>query len=139
MKQYLYFIFLFLCHASSSLSQTIDSIKIGNGGGFTGNASAYKISNQGIAKKSTLQPAKFGKPSKIKKSKYTKILKEAKTVLEQNEEFSKPFNTYKFVEIYSNGTSKKYTWGDPNFKTPVLIKRLYTDIMKTIATLNFNI
>lgn len=75
--------------------------------------------------------------TKFPRKAFKMIIKKSIYVLNGNESFSYPYNTYRFLEIYSSGKVGRYKWGDPEFEIPSQIKELYNYITTEINILKF--
>ncbi len=117
--------------------QTIDSIQIGSGGGFTGEITAYKIIKEKITKGKGLGALRYSESAVLSNKKLKKIKKGANEILKKNTTFNTPYTTYKFINVYTNGKKIELVWGDPAFKCPKEIQDYYTKVNKIIAKLKF--
>lgn len=114
-------------------AQQIDSVVVGNGGGFTGQNTIYSISKNLVKKRTGLVSFAHVGSAKIGSCTSKKIFKKSNQIKKNISVFSKPYNNYKFIEIYAEGKSIKYTWGDPAFEVPAEIEKLYN---QTIIIIN---
>lgn len=131
---------IILCFIFSGLlanAQTLDSIKLSNGGGFSGQSTVYKITKKqvlkGTAKGSTMYTERAPLPCKQKKQ----LFKSAQKIETSNQEFNHPFNKSQSIELFSKAKSVRYTWGDPAHETPIMIQNYYDSTMIFIKTLKF--
>src|SRR4051812_36972654 len=106
------FSFLFISHSSFLFAQQVDSVKMGTGGGFTGQATVYKIVGKKIGRAQGIPPVSYTQMAKLS-CKESKQVKRGAQSLENEPLFDHPFNTYKWIEIFYDGKSTKYQWGDP--------------------------
>ena len=127
--------FLFLSIACSG--QVIDSAKIGSGGGFTGEVMIFKIVNRNIVKGRGIAKIKYLEKAKLTCSDARKINTGLKGILSSGVEFDFPYNTYKFIEIYSKGKKTRITWGDPSQELPKDIRENYDQINTILNKLKF--
>ncbi len=132
-------LFLFFGFLRSPLSaQPIDSVKVGNGGGFTGQSTVFTWHKKEMARGSergtlgsTLEKATLS----CKQSHALK--KKANAIWSKEGPFEHPSNTFKWIEVYSKGQVKKYVWGDPAFSTPSSLQEYYSQFMDIVKTLSF--
>jgi hypothetical protein len=125
----------FLFHVSKAQEKVI---VIGNGGGFTGSVTAYKIASNGeIFKGSGLVEIKYTLCAKLKKSKAKKIIQQASAEILATQEFNHPGNVYTFLAVEDGKENKRLTWGHNTTPAPEKILTLHAEIMKTISSLNY--
>lgn len=108
--------------------QSIDSIRIGSGGGITGKVMVYKVANGKVHKGKGLTYFEYFENQKLSKQEINKIFCTGKKILKNNSEFSYPYNYYYFLELFTKSRNKKYTWGDPKLPPPAEILNFYNQI-----------
>ena len=118
-------------------SQTVDSLKIGSGGGFSGQVQVTKITKGQALKGAGLVQIQYNSKACLKKKQYKQLEQIAEGLFSKTDGFDHPHNTNKFIEIYSKGQSKRYVWGDPSFTPPQEVLDLYNQANQLIASLKF--
>lgn len=126
--------FFFIAFLSSA--QDIDSLKIGNGGGFTGSVVVYKFQQKQVLKGKGVAIIKYHERSKICGRKRKSLVKSAQYILNEGTALDAPGNQYQFLEIYSQNKSIKLIWNtatEANINPSVLtqiqnIKALIQDL-----------
>lgn len=125
---------LLYCFYSSA--QSIDSVKVGNGGGFSGQTTVYKIVGKKIWKAQGIGSPQYVLSAKLRHKVCKHVKKEGKIILKETP-FDEPSNTYKWLELFSEGKSYKYVWGDPRFTPPTSVLSYYQSLNELITTLTF--
>lgn len=120
------------CSSSGKVTADTDkSIVFGNGGGFTGQYTTYKLNTDGriylLHADSSQQQIK-----KLRKKQTSEIFSHADKIRNTLPEFSHPYNLTWFIRYYSEGQSLIYEWGDPAFPVATEIKDLYTQLNSSI-------
>ncbi len=113
-----------------------DSVVLGHGGGFSGEKIQYKITSGEISRGQGLITVNYHSSAKGKKRQIQCILKTALDLAGSQKPVNDPSNTYNFLYIYHHGTAVRYTW-NPNRSASFPVHNFYTDILKTIDSLNF--
>ncbi len=114
------------CFTNKKIIDTsISEIVFGNGGGFTGEIIAYKLTIQGEVFYKGKQVNKIDKKSTLE------IFKQAKEL--NNLKYNEPENTYSFIEILSNDYKNKIVW-NTNSNVDEKIIKLYTNLISTTKT-----
>lgn len=126
---------LFFFSDAPSFAQSIDSVRIGNGGGFSGQVTVYKIVGKKIWKAQGLRTP-YSQHAKLNCKTRKQIKKDGRELLAQTP-FDYPSNTYKWVELFSEGKSHRFVWGDPQFSPPHSVLSYYQYINQHITTLTF--
>lgn len=130
------FLLLFINAFFISNAQKIDSVIIGNGGGFSGRVFAFKILKENIEKGSGLAEIKFSETCKIPSKCSHKLFKNAQNLLAKKLEINAPANTYQFVEIYADGKVFKFMWSEINSNSKD-VKEFYDMHLKYFNELKF--
>ncbi|HVD97049.1 MAG TPA: hypothetical protein VNB90_02520 [Cytophagaceae bacterium] len=139
MKKVFIFIFLFLL-SYAGYSQSIDSIIVYKGGGFSGMIQAYKLLKKEVYRGKGMATVKYTDRAYPKKTQYEQlktIYEESGKLFLQKNGFNFPSNVYYTIEIYSKGNTIKYTWGDPTFEAPKEVLNLYNRIEILVKELKF--
>jgi hypothetical protein len=112
-------------------------IVFGNGGGFSGLATVYKVYQDGKVLKGTgrvdIQYADMGK---IKKSAAKKLFRRMNAI--KSTSFNCPGNMYYYISLYKNGNEIKYLWGATDFKVPEEIRTFYRETVLILLELEYN-
>jgi len=99
----------------------------GNGGGFTGIYTSYKIQEDGsvfaLLPDSTFKPVK-----KLKKKEARSLFEQADKIKITQPVFNHPGNMTWFIKYRVNGAETVYIWGDSNVSVPTEIKDLYNKL-----------
>lgn len=130
-------LFILLAFSSESFCQTIDSLKVGNGGGFSGQISVHKIVHRHVEKGVGIEMIQYTQQACLKKKSMRSLERSSLELLSKNFEFGHPSNTYKFIEIYSKGNKRRYVWGDPDFPAPKELLDLYQLMIQSLTSLKF--
>lgn len=112
----------------------IDSIRFGSGGGFSGEQKIYKVYKKHLFK---VQGSSYT-CSKLTRKDKQYIFDKGQEIISSKVQFQKPFNTYKFIEIYAKGLSSVMVWGDPSFELPIPIQEYFDRLIKIANTSKFN-
>ena len=114
-------VFVFLNASNCSSNQNFKEIKFGEGGGFTGAVTEYRLKENGdiykynsVDQESALVKSITAEELKAVKDKLSKIPKEALNV-------NHPFNVYRFIKV----DSLEAVWGDPSYTAPKELEDLY--------------
>ena len=111
-------------------------LMIGQGGGITGEITAYKIYQNGkVLKGSGRADINYSFIARIKRHQAKEYFAEAEDC--HSETFSRPGNMYYFLYYSQQGKEIRYTWGETGFSTPDNILTLYRDVIKQVSRLNF--
>ena len=120
-------IFVFLNASNCSSNQNFKEIGFGEGGGFTGAVTEYRLKENGdlylynsMDKESQLIKSITAEELKTVKDKLSKIPKESLNV-------NHPFNMYRFVKV----DSLEAVWGDPSYPAPKELEDLYNYLNST--------
>jgi len=111
---------------TKSISRTgIESIRFGNGGGFTGAVTAYILSANGQLNKVE------GNKNVLIKTVDNKMVKDffEKASELKNYQFNEPENVYSFLEIQTKENKQNITWGFGSTKIDSRVKKLYDKLM----------
>jgi len=128
--------FLFVFHSSFLFSQDLDSIKVGSGGGFTNQATVYKIVQKKVWRAQGIASLSYTQMAKLRCREHKQIKKGAQA-LRNEPTFDHPSNTYKWVEIFYEGKSSKFQWGDPLYPPSNSVLSYYQFLNQLIPTLTF--
>lgn len=114
-------VFVFINASNCASDQSFKEIKFGEGGGFTGAVTEYRLKENGdvykydsMEKEQQLIKSITGEELKIVREKLSKVPKEALTI-------NHPYNVYRFIQI----DTMKAVWGDPSFTAPAALEELY--------------
>ena len=130
-------IFTALIALTQACSAQENYVVFGKGGGFTGEAIAYKLLQNGkVLKGSGLGEIKYTEYSKIKKSKARKIFAEVNALLA--EPFSQPGNMYYFITWHQEGNETSYSWGATGFEPPKEMRIIFQETFKNLSALSYN-
>lgn len=120
-------IFVFLNASNCSSDQSFKEIKFGEGGGFTGAVTEYRLKENGdvYSVNSSENDERLIKSItsdelKIIRDKLSKVPKEALKV-------DRPYNVYRFIQI----DTLKAVWGDPSYTPPKELEDLYNYLQMT--------
>lgn len=130
-----FFVLIFFSN-SHSFAQSIDSVKIGNGGGFAGQTTVFKIVGKKIWKAQGMGALVYTQEAKLTRKSHKQIKKGGQALLSEAP-FNHPANMYKWVELFSQGKSYKFVWGDPQFSSPNTLLSYYQFIIQLVPTLIF--
>ena len=114
----------------------IDSVIFGGGGGFTGVQEIFILHRNGILIK---QKNRFYKEEKVSldDSVVMSLFQEIKLHRLDTINFNHPYNMSYFLSIHQKGkVSNKAVWGDPKFKVPMALDRLYSHLQATTQKIN---
>lgn len=128
---------LFLFSFSFCDAQTIDSLKIGSGGGFTGKATVFLIQNKKVYKAEGFAAPSFNQSSKLT-CKQAKTIRKASLSLLKEPVIDHPSNASKWIEVFAEGKTSKYLWGDPASPPSPTVLDYYQQILHIVYTLKFN-
>jgi hypothetical protein len=128
---------LFLVSFCSILSAQNRYITIGNGGGFSGSVTIFKITPDGkVLKGKGLVEIKYAEYGKLKKRKVSTFIKSiSKQTSSLN--FNHPGNLYYFLSYSEDGKERKVIWGDSSHSVNESIQKLYDDIVASLNTVRF--
>ena len=128
---------LALCGFSAS-AQASDFIILGNGGGFTGNVTEYKITSTGkVFKGSGIAEIKYTECAKLKKSKAKQIVAEAHGKLKILSPFNYPGNTYSYLTVVTQAKEETITWGDVDHPVPDDVTKFFGQVQKAVKDLRY--
>lgn len=120
-------VFVFLNASNCASDQNFKEIKFGEGGGFTGAVTEYRLKENGdiykynsMDKEEQLIKSITGEELKKVKEKLAKVPKEAMNI-------NHPYNMYRFVQV----DTIKATWGDPSYTPPAELEDLYNYLNAT--------
>jgi hypothetical protein len=120
-------IFVFLNASNCSSDQPFKEIRFGEGGGFTGAVTEYRLKENGdVYRLNSAEQDEYLIKSitadelKILRDKLSKVPKDA---LNMNH----PYNVYRFIQI----DTTKIVWGDPSFTPPKELEDLYNYLQVT--------
>lgn len=131
----LLYLTLFLCLVSCAQDKFIT---VGSGGGFSGTATAYKVTAAGkIFKGNSIGEIKYTESAKIKKATAKKCIQRVSEQTQSNSQFNHPGNLYYFIGYTDNAGEQKVTWGDAQYPVPESIQKLYQEINTTIGSARF--
>ena len=117
------------CVNTQSISQTgIESIRFGNGGGFTGVVTTYSLTADGHLNKVDENKNNFIR--EVDK-KTVKDFFEKATEL-KSYQFNVPENVYSFLEIQTKENKQNITWGFGSTKVDSRAEKLYNELMLLI-------
>ena len=102
-----------LCINLIFYGQTIDSLKLGSGGGFAGTVTVYKYAKGKVLKGKGLTTISYTDRACICGKDKRNIVKIAQDLFNKDLNYNSPGNTYEFIEIYSKGKVVKLTWTKP--------------------------
>jgi hypothetical protein len=133
-------IFPFLFFSCYLWAQSIDSVRVGTAGGFSGQATSYLIHHHKINKTVGFSgtPPTVSPFEKLSYKQFHTVKKGAKSIWPEIKSFEQPSNLSKWIEIYSKGESRKYTWGDPSSPPPALLTNYYQSLMDIVKTIPFH-
>lgn len=126
---------LFASCSSSRSVVTAESAQprlvFGNGGGFTGVYTSYKLENDGRVY-SLLPDSSWVKTNRINKKQCRKLFSQAEVLKNTQPATDYPGNITWFV-LYNTGNELvEYKWGDFNVAAPEQIINLYNQLIKTV-------
>lgn len=130
-------LFVFTILYTTASGQSIDSIQIGSGGGFTGQITVYTVIKNKIYKGRGLGKIKYSEQAKLSCKNKGIIRKGAKKIIKKKISINSPSNTYKLITLYSKGKKTEIIWGDPSSPCPKEIEEYYDKVSKIISKLKF--
>jgi hypothetical protein len=108
----------------------------GKGGGLSGSVTQYMIQSNGkVYKGSGMVDILYSQKGKISKPDAKKIYADLKSIPDTS--FHHPGNVYYFIQLPGDTPDKRYTWGDPDFKVPDALGKLYQSAMDKVAGLKY--
>jgi hypothetical protein len=120
-------IFVFLNASNCSSDQSFKEIKFGEGGGFTGAVTEYRLKENGdvyrfnsLEKEEQLIKSISADELKIVRDKLSKVSKDAFKI-------NHPYNISYFIQI----DTMKAVWGDPSFTPPKELEELFNYLQVT--------
>lgn len=108
-KNIIVIIFLFFCK-TTLYSQSIDSIKYGAGGGFSGLMTYYKIKPKGVYKGVGSVENTYQDKAKVCSRKIKVLFKNLSKTIESLPNYMYPSNQYAFITIYTGQNEYKAVW-----------------------------
>lgn len=118
------------CHAQKTY------LVFGNGGGFTGQVTAFRLLKNGkVLKGSGRTDIIYTEYAKLKRAEAKKFFFELNDL--KFVSFSEPGNMYYFIRYSHKKITLNYTWGATGFETPGQLKDIYRRLMSDVTELNF--
>jgi hypothetical protein len=109
---------------------------IGKGGGLSGAVTQYRIQRNGkVYKGNGNVDILYSEKGKIRKSDAKKFYADLKNIPEPS--FHHPGNVYYFIQSPCDTSDLRYTWGDPAYKVPDALGKLYQSVMNKVASLKY--
>jgi len=99
-----------LCFKTTLFSQSIDSIKYGSGGGFSGLMTYYKIKRKGVYKGVGSVENTYQDKAKVCSRKIKLLFKNLSTTIESFPNYIYPSNQYAFITLYAGQNEYKAVW-----------------------------
>jgi len=131
----LLFLFVFIFTLPNVSCQS-DYLVFGMGGGFTGEATQYKITRKGrVYKGSGVLDIAYTMTGKIKKSDARKLFEESESLSDTT--FCYPGNIYYYIQKACENDTLTYTWGEVHFEVPEPAGMLYKNAMSRFTDLTF--
>jgi hypothetical protein len=117
----------FLNASNCASDQHFKEIRFGEGGGFTGAVTEYRVKENGdiyrlnsVEQEEQLIKSITAEEIKLIRDKLSKVPKEAFNV-------NHPYNVYRFIKI----DTMKAVWGDPSYTPPAELEDLYNYLSRT--------
>lgn len=123
------------CSTSKETTNTLQSIKFGNGGGITGQVTEYTINESGCVFLSASPTDESNKIGCFSSSEMKDIHKNLEETDLSSINLNEPGNIYYFIELIYDKNSHKIVWGKNNQAPPQPVKDTYKYLNDKINTI----
>lgn len=122
------FTLLFSCKSNQALVQDktqMRSIEFGNGGGFAGSLTKYKLYESGLIEIQDKINGSFRSYNNIEEKVCQQIFNSIESLNLESKGIDDPGNLYYFLNVKDGENSMKFNWGGVNQKADPALKQYY--------------